>query len=104
MPDYSNDVIKHTSGAVVYSLKRTLKCDICKDALISGSIQGARSRLSLLKNKGRLQLPLDDVVTICRSAEKTIKFNKNLIENMDKDVLRKLIIATLNVIPTSAFT
>ena len=60
--DYLEDIIKHTAGFVVHSLKKQIHCEYCL-SMLNGKVS-SKSRLTILKNTGGLKFASDDVVLI----------------------------------------
>ncbi|KAJ8685664.1 hypothetical protein QAD02_021457 [Eretmocerus hayati] len=65
---YSEQVIAHVAGAVVYSIEKDVHCDRCM-ALLTGEMK-TKSQLTVLKNRGGLRFAIDDVICICNIAER----------------------------------
>jgi len=46
--DYLKEIVKHTAGSIVYSLKKKIICEIWRD-ILEGS-DSVKSKLTILKN------------------------------------------------------
>lgn len=69
---YLNEIIMHTAGAVVHQVIDKIHCEVCRKMLLAEPT--TKSRLTMLKNRGGLKYASDDVVVICHSTEKIIRF------------------------------
>lgn len=68
--EYLDDVIKHTSGAVIHSIIKKIHCETCVKMLKYQDF--SKSKLTILKNWGGLQFAFDDVHLICHYTEKVL--------------------------------
>ncbi|XP_076278038.1 uncharacterized protein LOC143207960 [Lasioglossum baleicum] len=113
--EYSHDIVIYIAGVIVRSIKKQLKCEMCleqieNDHLLSSTLIKLKNRVPATKERevdnrkqGRgLTSPSNDVVTICKTAEKVIRLTPNL---RSKNILQKLIIkakmllSTVNIFP-----
>ena len=116
--EYRDEVVTYIAGAIVRSIKNTLKCEMCLEQIesdeISSNLIKLKNRVSTKKNeeetttdcrkrKQGLTSPSNDVIAICKTAEKVIRSTHNLV--FTKNVLQKLIfdtkklLSTLNLFP-----
>lgn len=105
--DYHYDVVTYIAGCIVYSIKKTLHCQMCLDCL---ETQETSCDLINIKNRQRedtpksgLVFPSQDVVSICKVAEKIVRMTPNLFSQrniVDIMVLR----ARRLVLPMNIFS
>lgn len=97
--EYLDDIIKHTAGAVVHSIRPKLHCENCIDMLQVNP--SSKSKLSVLKNRGGLIFASDDVILICHLTEKVIRQNKNAL--FSPNINFKIVTETLKILPPRVF-
>jgi len=68
--NYLNDVVAYIAGFVVYKIKKSFLCTICEQTLEAK--EPVYSALVERKNRGGLILPNQDVIEICKIAERVI--------------------------------
>jgi len=95
--EYLDDVIKHTAGAVVYSIKKKIHCEKCLNIL--NGIVSTKSKLTILKNRGGLKYASDDVNLICRTTEKILRQNKQSL--LSPNINFKIVTETMKILPPS---
>lgn len=104
--EYNSEVVMYIASAVVRSLRKTLKCDICIECLendvIYSDLQNIKNRIPTLQNvkdrNGLLSLSAD-VINICKTAEKVLRGTKHLLST--KNILLKLIISAKHLLLSS---
>ena len=104
--EYKNVVIPYIAGFVSKSVAKDLKkhhhCELCSKSLIS---EDEPCYLQILKVRGTekqfLTTDSDDVVTICKWAEKTFKDVPNVLQM--KNSILKLSMLTKRFLPRSLF-
>lgn len=98
--EYSNDIVIYIAGSIIRTIKKKIKCEMCVDQLqnnvITSSLIGIKNRAPLkttttnCQNQMRgLISPSNDVIVICKTAEKVLRSTPNLFT---KNVLQKLMI------------
>lgn len=97
---YVEDVVKYISGFIVAKLKikKIVECSACLSQIISDSNSNA-STLTFIKNRGSYILPSNEVIKICLSAEKILKFYESTIFSIP-NIMRFLVLKTLNFLNT----
>lgn len=95
--EYLDEVIKHTAGAVVHSIRKKIHCTKCLDMLYSKPSN--KSKLTTLKNRGGLTFASDDVNFICHYGEKILRQYKHVL--LTPNINFKLVTETLKILPTS---
>jgi len=95
--EYLNEVIKHTTGAVIHSIRKKIHCTKCLDMLHSES--STKSKLTTLKNRGGLKFASDDVNFICYCGEKILRQYKHVL--LTPNIKFKLVTETFKILPTS---
>ena len=95
--EYLDDIIKHTAGFVIRSVKTKIHCKKCLEMLDGPT--SSKSKLTMLKNRGGLIFVSDDVNLICRCTEKVIRGFKNSM--FTQYVNKKLVTESLKIIPPS---
>ncbi|XP_025153714.1 uncharacterized protein LOC105184565 isoform X2 [Harpegnathos saltator] len=111
--EYSHEIVTYIAGSSVKSIKPSIKCELCLDQLENDSTS---SKLITLKNrvtknkettnsqrKTGLITPSDDVITICKTAEKVLRSTPNL--SCMKNVLKKVMMhAKKLLLPLNIFS
>ncbi|GBO03047.1 DNA transposase THAP9 [Araneus ventricosus] len=91
---YSQDVIGYVAGFVVKKLKTSLRCVDCISAVVEKS--KSPSNLLLIKNRGGLNLPSDDITNLCKLGEKVFRIFNAAGKLTVRNVMHRLILYTLN--------
>jgi hypothetical protein len=73
LSDYVEDVVSYIAGWVVRKILPRIKCNDCREALISTAATKDHCLLLELRNRGGLYHPSRDVVIIARRTEKAIR-------------------------------
>lgn len=93
---YNSEVVMYIAGAIIRSLKKTLKCDICIECLESNTVhsdlQKIKNRADSKNNRKVLLSPAADVINICKTAKKVLRSKRNLVST--KNLIPKLLIYT----------
>lgn len=86
MSDFSLQVLSHIAGNVVHVLMNKIHCDVCVSALLSES-RNAQHKFIILKDKGGLLYPSNDVIKICRATESIIRLYTDFTKKFTKELL-----------------
>lgn len=70
---FSIQAITYIAGFVVRALMKTLKCETCIGVLTANDKEDEQYNFTKVKDKGGLIYPSNDVITICKRMEVTIK-------------------------------
>ena len=90
----SSDIVAYIAGFVVFTLKKSLHCEICIDALTLSNASDSHSLIKL-KTKGNLIYPSDDVIDICVMCEKKMREIMSCTKSLGKAIFHKLVISVL---------
>lgn len=80
-------IVAYIAGFVVFKLKQCLKCETCLDALESTSHSFINS-LIMVKDKGALIFPSDDVIDVCMTCEKKFRTHAAYFVSSGKNLSR----------------
>ncbi|KAJ8665594.1 hypothetical protein QAD02_007256 [Eretmocerus hayati] len=92
---YSEHAVMHVAVAIVYSIQQDVHCGRCT-ALLNGEMK-TKSLLSVSKNRGGLKFATDDVITICKTAEKVFRRYEHCLMKTD-NISHTLITETLTLL------
>lgn len=93
LSEYTTDIIAYISGAVVKIIKKKIKCELCLKGLELGEKEEALSVLQRRKSYGNLISASEDVIVVCKTAEKILRLQESYYE---KYLLEKLILKCLH--------
>lgn len=83
----SQKIVAYIAGFVVFKLKQCLKCETCLNALESSNHDYIHS-LVMLKSRGALIFPSDDVIDICMTCEKVFRMHAAYFVSVEEDLSR----------------
>jgi len=103
--EYATEIITYISGYIAKNIIKKINCSICKKLLIKNTTQKDIYRTDKLlqrKNRSGLCEASNDVITICKKAEKTFRLNQH-IAFKTKNIVQHLILQTLQSLPSYVF-
>jgi len=103
--EYATEIITYISGYIAKNIIKKINCSICKKLLIKNTTQKDIYRTDKLlqrKNRSGLCEASNDVITICKEAEKTFRLNQH-IAFKTKNIVQHLILQTLQSLPSYVF-
>uniref|UniRef100_A0ABD2WXR8 Uncharacterized protein n=1 Tax=Trichogramma kaykai TaxID=54128 RepID=A0ABD2WXR8_9HYME len=96
---YTDEVIAYVSGAVVKSVRKKIACQDCIENLTLEKGRHSLSSLEVRKTYGTLKSESEDVIFVCRTAEKVFKVQTSLVQ---PKIIDKMIITAPGMLPINA--
>jgi len=91
--EYKEDVVAYIAGFVTKQTERIIKCDTCIENLKQTT---SPSQLQKRKEYGKLYNASDDVVKICKAAERVFRTSEDVLHT--KNIVEKLIISSMRTL------
>lgn len=96
------NIVPYISGFVGRKLRRRIKCEECSSVLSYKLKSTSDTILLNLKNRGGLFLSSDDLIHICKCAEKSFRYFEN--EILAKNIFYKMLFKSIKNVKSTTFS
>jgi hypothetical protein len=75
---FIDNVVTYIAGYICSKAEKKILCDVCKNMLFCEPNTKFNMNLINIKNRGPLKIPSEDVVSVCKIAERIFRGYKNV--------------------------